>query len=183
MERKQKIIIGIQMLVCAVLGGIAFFAYGYGGLKMARYFILMFALCWLAAVDAKEQIVPNKAILWLVGIRLLLLVTEVFVYRNSGLIKELIMVPIIGMLIGGGVFLVAHLITRNGIGMGDVKLFLTIGFYVGSTVIFPAMVLSLACMAVYGIVMVCRKKLSMKEKVPFVPFVAIGTIITLLMGF
>lgn len=180
--RKNKKTIGCAIVFMAI-GMFAFMTYGYAITKTVRYLILIAALVLLAKIDQEQQIVPNKIIIILMAVRGLILLLEVCIYRSMGMVQEQWTVPILGMCIGGGIFLAANAVTRGGIGMGDVKLFMVIGFYVGSSAIFPAMILSLLFMAVYGIIMMSRKKLTMKNRVPFVPFIAAGTIFTLLLGF
>lgn len=79
-------------------------------------------------------------------------------------------------------FLLAHFISKGGIGMGDVKLFAVIGCYVGSRSIMSAAFLSVLSGAVYCIVMLLLKKIKLKEEIPFAPFIFVGTMLTMALG-
>ena len=89
---------------------------------------------------------------------------------------------VFGALIGGGIFLLAHFISKGGVGMGDVKLFAVIGFYVGNGSIMAAAFLSVMAGAVYSITMLLFKKIKLKEEIPFAPFIFVGTILTMALG-
>lgn len=78
--------------------------------------------------------------------------------------------------------MLAYAVSRGGIGMGDIKLFAVIGAYVGSGSVAASMLLSMIAAAVFSGVMIARKKLKIKDEIALGPFVAIGTILTLLIG-
>ena len=87
-----------------------------------------------------------------------------------------------GALLGGGMFLLAHFISKGGVGMGDVKLFAVIGCYVGSGSIMSVAFLSALSGAVYSISMLLLKKIKLKEEIPFAPFIFVGTMLTMVLG-
>ena len=64
--------------------------------------------------------------------------------------------------------------------MGDVKLALCMGFFLGSAVI-PALFIGFIAGALAGIVLVARGR-SSQTAVPFGPFLACGAIVGLLFG-
>ena len=82
----------------------------------------------------------------------------------------------------GAVFLTAYVISRRAVGMGDVKLVAVIGTYLGFRVNYFVMLAALVLSAVYGGGMVLRKKKGMKDEIAFGPFVAVGTLMVLLIG-
>ena len=90
--------------------------------------------------------------------------------------------PYLAAKYGGGMFLLAHFLTKGGVGMGDVKLLAVIGAYMGSGSIMAAAFLSVAASAFYSIVMLLLKKIKLKEEIPFAPFIFIGTVLTMALG-
>lgn len=173
----------VYMLLIMAIAGALFPLYEYGIIKMIRYIVLMMAMVLIAIIDKEKMIIPNKILLILLGIRGILLIIECILNINSGLVKELILAPVLGFLFGGGLFMLCYLITRKGIGAGDVKLFAVIGAYVGPGVLFPIMILATFFSAVWGIALVALKKIKMKDSMPFGPFAAVATIVALLIGF
>jgi len=65
--------------------------------------------------------------------------------------------------------------------MGDVKLALCMGAYLGWSVI-PALFLGFVLGAVVGVVLVARQKGDMKTAMPFGPFLAFGGVVGLFLG-
>ena len=79
-------------------------------------------------------------------------------------------------------FMLCYLISRGGIGVGDVKLFAVIGCFVGSGTILTLTFLSVVVSAAYSIIMLVLKKTGLKEEIPFAPFVLVGTVLTMALG-
>ncbi len=69
----------------------------------------------------------------------------------------------------------------SGMGMGDVKLALCMGAYLGAAVV-PALFIGFVVGAVVGVVMIARKQGDMKTAVPFGPFLALGGIVGIFAG-
>ncbi|MGN0358765.1 MAG: prepilin peptidase [Blautia sp.] len=179
----KSVLLLFGLLFISVTGSILFPVYEYGVVKIIRYFILMFAVVLIALIDRRAYIIPNKILLLLLGIRGILLMIECVLNLESGYLKTIVLSPLTGFLIGGGIFFVCYILTRKAVGEGDIKLFAVIGFYVGSGVLFPLLLISAFISAVYGITMVLIRKMKMTDYIPFAPFAAIGTILTLLIGF
>ena len=170
-------------LLATAAGSCLFQLYDYIIFKCMRYLILMNGVMLIAEIDHEKRMIPNKILGKLFLIRLIILVCEMIENRNSGYLKEVILVPVLGFLLGGGIFFLCYFLARSGIGAGDVKLFAVIGFYVGTGSIFPVMILSALFSAVYGIGMVALHKIKLKDRIPFGPFAAAGTVLALLAGF
>ncbi|WP_307892160.1 prepilin peptidase [Bacillus swezeyi] len=73
-------------------------------------------------------------------------------------------------------------VTRNGIGGGDVKLFAVIGFVLGSRLIFLVFFLSAAAGTVLGIAGILAGKVKRREPMPFAPAILIGTLASCFYG-
>ena len=84
-----------------------------------------------------------------------------------------------GFLLAAG-FVYERVRGGEGMGMGDVKLALCMGFYLGAAVI-PALFIGFVVGAVVGIVLVARGE-SAKTAVPFGPFLAFGAVVALFCG-
>ena len=88
----------------------------------------------------------------------------------------------LGGAIGFVVFLLLALISRGGMGFGDVKLAALIGLATG----FPLVLLALLIAAILGglpaIVLLATGKRGRKEAIPFGPFLAVAAMVTLLWG-
>ena len=88
-----------------------------------------------------------------------------------------------GLGLGLVIFLAAWFLSRKSIGMGDVKLAAVIGWYLGGSLIWFDPVVCLSLSAIFSIVQLLRKKLTMKDSIPLAPFFSVGTILILIIGF
>lgn len=76
-----------------------------------------------------------------------------------------------------------NLITRGrGMGLGDVKLALLIGTFLGLNKFMPWLLMSFISGSVVGLFLIVTKKATIKQKVPFGPFLIIGAILTTIFG-
>lgn len=174
----------IALLIVGIITEIVLLAefrlFSYSILKMARYLILLAAMFLIAWIDQHEKRIPNKILIFLLAVRCAGLVAEWIIYPEMGL--SLLISVLMGLLLGGGMFLFAHFITRGGVGMGDVKLLGVIGAYTGIGSIMTVVFLTAVAAAVYSIVMLILRKVKLKEEIPFAPFVLVGLILTMALG-
>jgi len=88
--------------------------------------------------------------------------------------------------IGGGIgfviFLLLAIISRGGMGWGDVKLAALIGLATGFPLVFVALIMGAILGGVVAIVLLVAKKKKRKETIPFGPFLSLAALITLLWG-
>lgn len=163
-----------------VLAGFSMKLYEVSFYYALKRLLLLEFLISVAYVDLKKRIIPNKLQLFGVGMFLCFSLYEIFGLHMG--LKQLALDSGKGVLLGGGVFLVCMLISGGGMGMGDVKLFSVIGLILGWIGVFNVTFWSVFGIAVYGIVMMCRKKMDKKSMVPMGPFALIGMCITIFMG-
>ncbi len=156
------------------------FIFSYSIWKTGRYMILAAALFFIAWIDHQSKRIPNRILKILLAVRTILLAAEWLTYPRLGL--AVLLSALLGAAIGGGMFLIAHFISKGGVGMGDVKLFMVIGLFMGSGSIMTAVFLSVMASALYSIVMLLLKKIKLKEEIPFAPFIFIGTVLTMALG-
>lgn len=83
---------------------------------------------------------------------------------------------LLGGFTAGLVMLLVHRITRNGLGLGDVKLFGCTGIYLGLEGVLSAMVTAVVLSGVYSIILICISRDNKKREIPFAPFILAGTL-------
>ena len=98
--------------------------------------ILAAALFFIAWIDHQSKRIPNRILKILLAVRTILLAAEWLTYPKLGL--AVLLSALLGAAIGGGMFLIAHFISKGGVGMGDVKLFMVIGLLICQPSAFPA---------------------------------------------
>jgi prepilin signal peptidase PulO-like enzyme (type II secretory pathway) len=172
--------IKIYSIICIISSIICFLVfsnYNYELVKILSYIVLINALILLAYIDYKQKIIPNKILMSMIVIRLIFITVEAILYKN--MIYSIILSSFLGLVAGGGTFLLAAFIIKNSIGMGDVKLVAVIGLYVGIGDLFSCIILSLLISLIVGVILILSKKINSKDFIPFAPFLMIGTILTL----
>ncbi len=88
---------------------------------------------------------------------------------------------ILAALVGGGVFFILAVITRGGIGLGDVKLAVLIGAALGLQVAYQALIYGVIAAAVVMGIMLVAGIVSRRQAVPYAPFLSLAAIVMLLM--
>lgn len=132
-------------------------------------------LAWLAliaAVDLQTHLIPNRLTYPAV------LLTPLFAFWWSGASPSS---HVLGGLLGAGFFGLAFLLNRQGIGLGDVKLALVLGLYLGwsSTLVALAATVCLGGLIAVGALLAGRSR---KSAIPYGPMLAAGGAVALLAG-
>ncbi len=138
--------------------------------ETAFYALLFSALLAVSVIDLYHQIIPD--VITIPGI-IIGLMASGFILPSG--IKD----AIFGTLFGGGIFFIIALVSRGGMGGGDIKLIAMIGSFLGLTDVLITIVLSSFIGSLVGIFMMAVFGKGRKYKIPFGPFLAIGGIMSL----
>lgn len=95
--------------------------------ELPAYLVLAVAAVQLARIDILHHLLPNRLVLPLLGAGLLLLSLPAAVAGGAGSLLR----GVAGAVILFVLYLVLGLTSKNGIGMGDVKLAAPLGLYLG----------------------------------------------------
>ena len=153
-----------------------------GNLNLIKYLILTPMLLSALVIDYKLQIIPNRLNLTMFEIGLVI----AFLFGTSNVAITIDM--LLGMLVGGGIFLAITLIGsffygKEAMGLGDVKLMGALGLYFGVTNIIIISMMSFLIGAVLGIILIVTKIRKSNEYIPFGPFIVIATFISIFVPF
>lgn len=162
------VFISISVTEAVYLSGKDFFSLPI----ILKWTTLFWGLYLLAKIDFHEKIIPNKIIVAMLMLRAIFLVYEILLDVQYW--KLIVSYPLFGAMIGGGIMLIATLISRNGVGMGDIKMYIVIGSFVGSTEIFTSMFLTFLVSAIGVLILLICRKLNVKDAVPMAPFAFVG---------
>jgi len=134
---------------------------------------LLAALIAITAIDLSHQIIPD--VITLPGI-----VAGVVANLLTGRVAWL--ESILGIAVGGGIFLVIILASRGGMGGGDMKLGAMLGAFLGWKLGLLALLLGVLTGGIVALCLLMLGRKGRKEAIPFGPFLALGGAITLLWG-
>ena len=147
-------------------------------LDFGRYALLLGFLVPIAFIDWDRKLILNR--LTLPGMAVGLLYTLFFeiAYWKTMLL---------GGVAGGTVLLVLGLLgnllfKKESLGMGDVKMLVFTGIYLGFPQVLYGLFLGMVAAAVYIVVGLATRRLDMGKTIPFGPFIAIGALGQLLFG-
>lgn len=131
-----------------------------------RYGVLVFALLVVFFTDLEHQIIPNAVTYPGIVMGLAL----------SAAVGELIP-SLIAAAAAGLVFLILGVVSRGGMGGGDIKLAAMIGAFLGSPAVIVALFLAVALGGGMGLVLLALRLRSRKDMIPFGPAMAAGATI------
>lgn len=152
----------------------------YSTVELVLNIILIWGLSVLTITDYKKKLVPNKVLLVL--FLLWAVVISIFSLMDIGNSLTLIMDTAVGGGIAGLLFFVSYLLSKGQLGAGDVKLAFLMGLYLMSTRALLAFLIGTTLCFIYSFTMVIFKKLTLKDQVPLVPFLAMGAFIVILLA-
>ncbi|MBN2103836.1 prepilin peptidase [bacterium] len=165
-----ELLTALMLIVMAV-------RYGWG-IEFLKFSVLCLVLLPISFIDWDEKIIPNR--LTFSGFIAGIAITLIFQI-------ELWLSMLLGMTAGGlfmiGLMVLGKLIfKKDAMGMGDVKFIIMIGTYVGVAGVFISIYLAAVTALVILAIPLILKKIKFGDQIPFGPFLAIGTIVYLLVG-
>lgn len=140
-----------------------------------RYLLLGFGYI-IATHDFRYKVVPNGYILAFLAVWVIITVPQMFSQIEPAL--EYLSNAAFGALIGGGLFMLVYIISKKGLGGGDVKFMTVAGLYLGLNGVLPVILYASVLSALTGLVLILFKRMSRKDAMPLVPFLYIGFLIT-----
>jgi len=88
----------------------------------------------------------------------------------------------IGGAVGFGISLLVVVLSRGGMGWGDVKMAALIGLVIGFPLVFFTLILAAILGGLVAVILLLLKKKRRKEAIPFGPALSVATIITIIWG-
>lgn len=177
----------ILMLVTVVIYVTLLYTFGIkdtlvANLDLIKYFILTPMLLSVFVIDFKLQIIPNRLNLTIFEVGFIF----TFLYGLSNVAITINM--LLGMLAGGGIFLLITLIGgmfygKEAMGFGDVKLMAALGLFFGLSNIVIITLVSFLIGAILSIILLVTKIKKSDEYIPFGPFIVIATFISMYIPF
>lgn len=180
----------IRSLLVRFITGLVFVAllYKYGlTIEYIGHLYLTSVLVIVFFIDFEHKIIPNELVIaGLVG-GLLFVLYNLFkpikIYGDSNWWN-----PFLGILVGSGfLFIIAFICmviykSDHALGMGDVKIFAPIGIFLGWKMTIVTLILSIFIGGFTSLVLIIFNIKGRKSTIPFGPFIAASTFITLMWG-
>jgi len=178
---RQNVFLIITYLIIGIAIGILYRIYAYDIFKSFKTLTVISVSLIIAGIDYREKIIPNEAVVFILGISCIFILINVFTNTIEAL--AIFIDSAVAMIIGSGLFAISKAISKNGVGMGDIKLVGALGFYLRTYTLMGVLIVSLVSIALYGLFKVFTKKATTKDEIPFAPFIAFGVTACMLLGF
>lgn len=132
----------------------------------------------ITIVDLKEMIIPDSLVLTILILSILHKATNYILHKTPINLLD----SLGGLILAGGLFILIILISKGGMGGGDVTLIGALGFSLGIKHIFLTMFLSFILGAIISMFLLITKIKGKRDPIPFGPFIILGFGITLFWG-
>jgi leader peptidase (prepilin peptidase) / N-methyltransferase len=164
-----------EVLTAAVAFALAAACFLHFGVTARAFISALFVviLSVLSSIDIERGILPNRIVLPSTAV---ILVLQVAFFPDQALEW------VVSSLGAGLFFLLAYLTYRAALGLGDVKFALLLGAGLGKAVVL-GIFLGMFAAGIAGFVLIARQGLeARKQTIPLGPFLALGAVISLLLG-
>ena len=136
------------------------------------FFTFALLNCYLLSMsvtDLRGRYIPDDSTAFFALVFLL--------FQLSALSLPSLLNSLLGAAVGGAMLGLPHLLRKNDVGLGDVKLLAVCGLMTGFPSVFYVLARALVFMALFSILQLLRKKLGLRSQIPLVPFLFLGVLI------
>ena len=181
-DKNPKIFYILTFFTAIFVGVSGYFVYPIvsSPVNIAKITLAILVLAMVFVCDLELMIIPNLMAVILILGRIISIIFEFIFYPSIAL--DSLLNSVITLVISVVVLLIMSVLTKGGLGMGDVKLFSAMGFLLGMRATVAAMVFAMLVGAVFSGILLMTKKRKLKDVIPLGPCVLYGFSIALLVG-
>lgn len=184
----------VELLTGAIFALFYFNYYSHPG-NLFIYLLLASALVAITFIDFEHKLIPDR--ITYPGIVVGLLASLIVQHQAPLLFSHIpklnsLIDALLGILAGGGILWAIAILSKGGMGGGDIKLGAMIGAFLGWQPTLLTLLLAFFVGAVVGIILMLLKLFTTKsfkaawkkrkEFIPFGPYLALATLVTILKG-
>ncbi|NLJ41899.1 MAG: prepilin peptidase [Clostridiales bacterium] len=177
-QAKISITYPLIEFITPVLYLLLYYTYGISW-DLLVYALVISILIIITFIDIEHFIIPNALVLagLIIGILSLIIGVSPIEWVDA----------LLGLILGGGAILITAILAKlilkkDGMGGGDIKLMAMIGLFMGWRQTGIILLLSVYISFIFIIVMLIFKTKKTGEYLPFGPFIALATVISILYG-
>lgn len=150
----------------------------HSALVIAVHLMLLAVGVWLFLIDARTHRLPNRVVLPALGGTLLLVALEALILHDATRLFR----SLLGVVILGGFFLALRLLSRGGMGGGDVKLAAVLGAVLGWhgwTALAVGAASAFLLASLYALVLMALGRATGKTRIAFGPWMILGAVLAI----
>lgn len=145
-------------------------------LKLTRAWFFISAMIIIFAYDFKRYLILDQ----IVYPSIIAAILTIPIFLGGQLEQNLFWGVFLAAILGGGFFLLQYIISKGRwVGGGDVKMGVLMGLILGLSGLFFALFFAYIIGAIFSLWFIISKRKTIKDALPFGPFLATGTIISL----
>ena len=147
-------------------------------LVVLAHVVLLAVGAWLLAIDARTHRLPDRIVLPTLAGTLLLVGIEVLALQDATRLGR----AAAGMLALGGFFILLRLLSRGGMGGGDVKLAALLGVVLGWhgwTAVAVGVAAAFVLASLYALVLMALRRADGKTRIAFGPWMIVGAVLAI----
>lgn len=179
-SKTRILIISALLMVCAAFTMWRLMIGTQSVINILKLSIALLCLVGSGCVDFIEHRIPNLFPL-VMAVGAILLLTLGCLTGQEGAFAYIVS-SVFSAAVSAACLTVASLLSRHGIGAGDIKLIAALALMGGVYVICGTLFFAMVACAITSIILLATKKKTIKQSVPFGPFVLIGYMITICMS-
>lgn len=168
--------ISIIYPIVEILTGLTYmFVYAKFGFSLyaIKFIIFLTLIIAVSFIDLREGVVPDAIVLPGCGVAILFSLFEG---------KQIFLQSLLGLTFLGIIFLIIIILSRGGMGEGDITLGAMIGAFVGFKFSIVVFVLSFVLGAIFGVTAMLFLRKKGKDAIPFGPYLGIASFIVVFFG-
>ncbi|MBP1968890.1 leader peptidase (prepilin peptidase)/N-methyltransferase [Virgibacillus natechei] len=171
---KEKIsyIYPLMELVTGILFTWSYVVIGLN-LELVTALLLVSMLVIIIISDIKYMLIPNNVLLFFLPLFIIMRIFQPLDPWWSALL---------GAIIGFSIIAVIIIVSRGGMGAGDMKLFGVLGIVLGMEKVLLAFFLACMIGAIIGMALLLTRVIGRKQPVPFGPYIVVAALITYFYG-
>ncbi|WP_342505313.1 prepilin peptidase [Sporosarcina sp. FSL K6-2383] len=155
-----------------LLFALSFYKLGFSG-ELFIALLFMSLLVIITVTDITYMLIPNKVLL---PFAVMLLVARIFIPFEPWWDS------LLGALIGFGILYIIAVVSKGGMGGGDIKLFFVIGLVLGTVHTLLTLFLASVIGTIAGMIILKRAGKGRKTPIPFGPSIALAAVIAYFWG-
>lgn len=174
----SMILVGVGVLAAIVfLSTLKIIAKVYNPIGIIKMILALVCMVGAACFDYREHRIPNAfPLTMLVGAVVLLLFG--ILLKQAGAL-DYVTTSVVAAVGCAAILTLASVLTKQGIGAGDIKLISTLALLTGVYSVMGTLFFGIVACSVYAVTVLLMKKKKASSGVPFGPFLLLGYIITL----
>ncbi len=144
------------------------------------YMLFVTVTLIVAMIDKETRKIPNKIVVIFALVGIVFRIYQMYAQKTS--IKVMILSLVLTFVISACVLFLVSFVSRGGIGYGDIKFLIVCGVLLGISKLLLMMSLSLISCLTTAIFLVGTHRKTLKDTVPFGPFMFMGYILGTCIG-